>query len=285
MTLFDDVQLAFAGRYVLESEIGEGGSARVFTAQDLKHDRRVAIKILKPGIAQSIAADRFLREIRIDAGLHHPRILPLFDSGEVIGLPYFVMPYVEGSTLRARLQREGTIPVADAVRIATQVAEALSYLHSRGFVHRDVKPENILLSDDHVWLADFGIVRALQDAVTGNHTMDGMAIGTPAYMSPEQRLASPLIDGQSDQFSLAVVVYEMLAGRLPKFVAAPFDFATPTGPRMTPVRAVRADVPEGLDQVLARAMQVHEDERWPSIRAFAERLAESSVVTPPSTPQ
>ena len=228
MTLFDDVQLAFAGRYVLESEIGEGGSARVFTAQDLKHDRRVAIKILKPGIAQSIAADRFLREIRIDAGLHHPRILPLFDSGEVIGLPYFVMPYVEGSTLRARLQREGTIPVADAVRIATQVAEALSYLHSRGFVHRDVKPENILLSDDHVWLADFGIVRALQDAVTGNHTVDGMAI--VRLHEPASPVQEPDRDPQGRQHAPHALV--SCAGRS--------AWRSRTEPRRTSATALRA---------------------------------------------
>lgn len=282
MTFFDDVQRAFAGRYNVEFEIGEGGSARVFAAHDVKHDRRVAIKVLKADVANSIAADRFLREIRVDAGLQHPRILPLFDSGEVLGMPYFVMPFVEGATLRTRLQREKTLPVTDAVRIATQVAEALAYLHAKGLVHRDVKPENILLHDDHVWLADFGIVRALQDATTTGVTSAGMAIGTPAYMSPEQRLGSATIDGRSDQFSLAFVVYEMLVGHPPRLFERAATLATPSGQRLTPMRTQRDDVPPALDEVLARALQFDEDARWPSMRVFAEKLANAVSMTPPS---
>lgn len=284
VTLFDDVQDALAGRYRLESEVGEGGSARVFAAHDLKHDRRVAIKVLKAEVALSLAGDRFLREIRIDARLHHPRILPLYDSGEVVGLPYFVMPFVEGETLRTRLAREHTLPVADAVRITMQVADALTYLHEQGLVHRDVKPENILLSaGEHVWLADFGIARALQDAIIESVTATGTAIGTPAYMSPEQRMGVDTIDGQSDQFSLAIVLYEMLTGKPPTLFEKAGELAAPGGPRVTPTRSLRTDVPKQLDEVIARALQIDERARWPSVRDFATRLAESTSLTPVST--
>lgn len=284
MTLFDDIQSALAARYRLESEVGEGGSARVFAAHDLKHDRRVAIKVLRAEVALGLAGDRFLREIRIDARLHHPRILPLYDSGEVVGLPYFVMPFVEGETLRSRLAREHTLPVADAVRITTQVAEALEYLHEQGLVHRDVKPENILLSEgEHVWLADFGIARALQDAIMENVTATGTAIGTPAYMSPEQRIGVESIDGQSDQFSLAIVLYEMLTGKPPTLFEKAGELATRSGPRVTPTRSVRTDIPKPLDEVLARALQIDERARWPSMRDFAARLAESTSLTPSSS--
>ena len=277
--MFEELKDAFAGRYLLESAIGEGGSARVYAAQDLKHDRRVAIKILRVEVAQTIAADRFLREIRVDAALQHPRILPLFDSGEVLGLPYFVMPYV-GGTLRARLQREGPLPVADAVRIATQIADALQHAHGLGFVHRDVKPENILLQDEHVWLADFGIARALQGAITGNVTLTGTAVGTPTYMSPEQRIGLPDIDARSDQFSLACVLYEMLVGRPPNVFERSSIVPTPEWSRVTPARALRDGVPQALDDVLACALQIERNERWPSMQAFADRLTDLAMSTP-----
>ncbi len=278
-----DVTLAFAGRYAIESEIGEGGSARVFAAHDLKHDRRVAIKILKSSVAQGIAVDRFLREIRIDAGLQHPRILPLYDSGEVLGVPYFVMPLVSGASLRTRLQRQRTLSVVDAVRITTQVADALQHLHSKGFVHRDVKPENILWQDDHVWLADFGIVRALEDANTTSITRTGTAIGTPAYMSPEQRLGSHVIDGRSDQYSLACVLYEMLVGQPPNMLEIAGAQRTPSGARLTPAGASRADIPAALDALLARALRFDENERWPSMQAFSQQLLDLAILTPASS--
>ena len=280
MSSFEDVRSAFAGRYLLESEIGQGGSARVYAAQDLKHDRRVAIKILKPEIAQSIAADRFLREIRVDAGLQHPRILPLFDSGEVLGIPYFVMPFVDGATLRMRIQREGTLAVPEAVNIALQIADALQYLHARRLVHRDVKPENVLLQGDHAWLADFGIVRALQDAITGSMTVTGTAVGTPAYMSPEQRFGSPTVDERSDQFSLASVLYEMLTGRPPKVFDRMSVSPRSSGPRVTPARELRSGVSQALDDVLARALQMEPEARWPSMQHFADQLLEVTRWTP-----
>ncbi len=285
MSYSDELTLAFAGRYALESEIGEGGSARVFAARDLKHDRQVAIKILKLGVTQGITVDRFLREIRVDAQLQHPRILPLYDSGEVLGVPYFVMPLVANTSIRALLQREGQLPVAQAIRITTQVADALQYLHLRGLVHRDVKPENILWQDDNVWLADFGIVRALEDARTANITVTGTAIGTPAYMSPEQRLGAPTIDGRSDQYSLACVLYEMLVGIPPSIREIASGQSLRNGARVTPVRSTRTDVPAALDEALARALRFDENERWPSVQAFAQHLADvSNLATPSSVP-
>ncbi|MEO7997269.1 MAG: protein kinase [Gemmatimonadaceae bacterium] len=283
MSLFEDVKIAFAGRYLLDAEIGEGGSARVYAAQDLKHNRRVAIKILKSEVAEGLAADRFLREIRVDAALQHPRILPLFDSGEVLGSPYFVMPFVS-TTLRARLQNEATLPIADALRITLQIADALQYLHSNGLAHRDVKPENVLLQAEHVWLADFGIVRALQGATDGSVTVTGTAIGTPAYMSPEQRMGIAPVDGKSDQFSLACVLYEMLVGRPPKVFERPDALMTPHGSRVTPTSSLRHDVPKTLDDVLARALHVDENKRWPSVQEFSDRLLDLGILTPLSTP-
>ncbi len=282
MSSFEDVKRAFAGRYLLESEIGQGGSARVFAAQDLKHDRRVAIKVLRTEVAQSIAADRFLREIRVDAALQHPRILPLFDSGEVLGSPYFVMPFVGGATLRARLGRDGPLALADALRITTQLADALQYAHGLGLVHRDVKPENVLLQDDHVWLADFGIARALQDANTGNVTVTGTVVGTPAYMSPEQRMGLPTLDGKSDQYSLACVLYEMLTGHPPKLFERAGGAPTPAGRRVTPARNARREIPQAVDEAMARALQLDPDDRWPSMQAFAGQLLGLGILTPPA---
>ncbi len=279
----DELKLAFAGRYAIESEIGEGGSARVYAAHDLKHDRQVAIKILKLDVTQGITVGRFLREIRVDAKLQHPRILPLYDSGEVLGAPYFVMPLVAGTSIRSLLQREGQLSAEQAVRITTQVADALHYLHARGLVHRDVKPENILWQDENVWLADFGIVRALVDASTANITLTGTAIGTPAYMSPEQRLGASSIDGRSDQYSLACVLYEMLVGKPPSMLEIAGGQSSLTGPRVTPVRASRVDVPTTLDNALSRALRFDANERWPNVQEFARHLLEMSTLATPSS--
>ncbi|MGH8698240.1 MAG: serine/threonine-protein kinase, partial [Burkholderiales bacterium] len=180
------LQTAVAGRYAVERELGQGGMATVFLARDLRHKRPVAIKVLAPDIARNIGPERFLREIEIAAGLTHPHILPVFDSGESDGLLYYVMPYVPGESLRHRLQRERRLPVDDAVRIGREVADALDYAHRRGFVHRDIKPENVLLEEGHAIVADFGVARALAAAGEQRLTGTGLAIGTPQYMSPEQ---------------------------------------------------------------------------------------------------
>src|SRR5437660_5792682 len=200
------VQAALAGRYTIERELGRGGMATVYLAQDRKHHRQVAIKVLKPELAAALGPERFLREIDTAARLTHPHILPLHDSGEAAGLLYYVMPYVEGETLRDRLEREGQLPLEEAVRITREVASALSYAHSHDVVHRDIKPENILLSGGEAVVADFGIARALVAAGADKLTDTGLAVGTPGYMSPEQAMAEPRIDGRADTYALGAVL-------------------------------------------------------------------------------
>ena len=195
-------------RYTVERELGRGGMAIVFLARDHRHDRLVALKALRPELAHALGPERFLREIQIAARLQHPNILPLHDSGEANGLLYYVMPYVEGESLRARLEREGQLPIEDALDIACQVADALAYAHSHDVVHRDIKPENILLSGGHALVADFGIARAITAAGGERLTETGLAVGTPAYMSPEQAAADARVDARSDIYSLGCVIYE-----------------------------------------------------------------------------
>ncbi|HEU4648368.1 MAG TPA: protein kinase [Gemmatimonadales bacterium] len=214
------VRDALRDRFRLERELGQGGMATVYLAEDLKHHRKVAVKVMRPEIAQSLGAARFLREIEIAAQLTHPHILPLHDSGEAGGFLYYVMPYVEGESLRARLVREGALPPADAARYLREVADALAYAHARGVVHRDIKPENVMLSGRHALVMDFGIAKAVSEA-GGELTTVGVSIGTPAYMSPEQAVADPAVDHRADLYALGVLGYEMLAGR------TPFDGMTP----------------------------------------------------------
>src|SRR3989475_494450 len=217
---------ALADRYAVERELGRGGMATVFLAEDLKHRRPVAIKVLHPELAAAVGADRFLREIEIAARLQHPHILPLYDSGTAAGFLYYVMPYVEGESLRDRLEREKQLSLEDTLRIAGEVAGALAYAHSHGVVHRDIKPENVMLSGGTVVVADFGIARAVTAAGDEHQlTQTGTVIGTPAYMSPEQATGSAEIDGRSDQYSLACVVYEMLVGEPPFTVPTAALFA------------------------------------------------------------
>ena len=217
---FNQLRVALQARYQLEAELGRGGMATVYLAHDLQHGRRVAIKVLHPELAGAVGHDRFLREIRIASDLSHPHILPLLDSGAAVAgqsvLPYYVMPFVEGESLRTRLQREQLLPIEEAVKIGHDVATALSYAHRRGVVHRDIKPENILLTGDEAVVADFGIARAIDRAVEAEViTSAGLAVGTPAYMSPEQGAAHQEVDGRSDIYSLGCVLYEMLGGEPP----------------------------------------------------------------------
>ncbi len=207
----EQLSAALAGRYRIERELGQGGMATVYLARDLKHNRDVAIKVLRADIAATIGAERFLREIQLAAKLTHPHILPLYDSGEADGALYFVMPNVEGHSLRERLDQTRQLPVEEAVRVTSEVAGALDYAHRHGVVHRDIKPENIMLHDGHAMVADFGIGKALGEVEGEGVTKAGMSVGTPAYMSPEQA-AGETVDGRSDVYSLGCVLYEMLVG-------------------------------------------------------------------------
>ena len=270
------LRAAIAERYRIEEEIGRGGTATVYLAEDLKHARKVAIKVLRPSqIPGGYEPQRFLREIRIAARLTHPQILSLHDSGEYDGLLYFVMPYAGGETLRNRLTREGALTIDAALRITRAVAAALGYAHRHGVIHRDIKPENILLNEGEPVVADFGVATAISAAGGDNAyvTDRGFAVGTPAYMSPEQASAEPGLDGRSDQYSLACVLYEMLAGE------PPFGG---TGPRATmarhaieapePIRSRRPNVPPAIEVALARALAKSPEERYPTMADFADAL-------------
>ena len=206
---------ALADRYRIERELGAGGMATVYLAHDIKHERDVAIKVLHPDLGAALGGERFLSEIRTTARLQHPHILPLLDSGEADGLLYYVMPLVRGETLRARLERERQLPIADAVRIAREVADALQHAHAQGVIHRDIKPDNILLQDGHALVADFGIALAVQSAGGQRMTQTGLSLGTPQYMSPEQAMGERTIDARSDLYALGAVTYEMLVGEVP----------------------------------------------------------------------
>jgi TolB-like protein/tRNA A-37 threonylcarbamoyl transferase component Bud32 len=265
-------------RYALEREIGRGGMATVYLARDTKHDRPVAIKVLRPELAAAIGVDRFLAEIKTTAALRHPNILPLHDSCQDATCLYYVMPFVEGESLRQRLEREKQLPVDEALRITREVADALQYAHGRGVIHRDIKPENILLEGGHALLADFGIARAVTAACKENEklTQTGMAVGTPAYMSPEQAAADPDVDARSDLYSLASVLYEMLVGE-PPFTGATHEAIlvqrfTQTPPHAT---AKRPTVPVGLDRALVKALARNRDDRYPTVERFVQALAPS----------
>ena len=217
MTLAVPEQLAasLADRYVIERELGRGGMATVYLARDVRHGRQVAIKVLHPELAAVLGAERFLAEIKTTAALQHPHILPLFDSGTADGQLFYVMPFIDGETLRTRLDRETQLPIADAVQLTREVADALQYAHERGVIHRDIKPENILLQGGHALVADFGIALAVQHAGGQRMTQTGLSLGTPQYMSPEQAMGEKVIDARSDIYALGAVTYEMLVGEPP----------------------------------------------------------------------
>lgn len=260
-------------RYQIERLIGRGGMAAVYLARDRKHDRLVAVKVLDADLSRTVGAERFQREIEIVAGLTHPHILPLHDSGEAGGSLYYVMPFVAGETLRDKLRREKQLPLEDALRITCEVASALDYAHRHGILHRDIKPENILLEDGHAILADFGIARALGSAGDTRMTATGMTLGTPAYMSPEQSSGEREPDTGSDLYSLASVLYEMLAGE-PPFTGptAQTVIAKRLGNPPPRIRAVRASVPEALERALLRGLDPVPADRFASAAIFREAL-------------
>ena len=276
--LQDRLAEALAGRYAIERELGRGGMATVFLAEDVKHHRKVAVKVLHPDLAQALGADRFLREIEIAASLRHPHILPLYDSGEAGGYLYYVMPYVDGDSLRTRLARERQLPIDDALRISREVADALSYAHARGVVHRDIKPENILLEAGHAVVADFGIAKAVATAGQATAlTATGMSVGTPSYMSPEQSAGDPDLDGRSDLYSLGCVLYEMLAGQ-PPFSGATVESVVRqhvlTPP--PPVTQFRPAVPAPVADAVARALAKNPADRFNPVGQFAAALSDTS---------
>ena len=265
---------ALAGTYAIERELGRGGMATVYLAEDLRHHRKVAIKLLPPEIGRTLGAGRFLREIEIAARLQHPNIVPLLDSGEIEDLCYYVMPYVAGESLHDRLARGGEFAIPEAVGILREVADALSHAHARGVVHRDIKPGNILLSGRHALVLDFGVAKAVTEA-TGQEalTSSGIALGTPAYMAPEQALADPVQDHRVDIYALGVVAYEMLAGRAP-FAAATLQemLAAHVTAEPEPLGQQRAAVPPGLAQLVMRCLAKQPAERWQTADELLEQL-------------
>ena len=280
--LLERLNAALAGRYAIESEIGRGGMATVYLAHDLRHDRRVAMKVLHPELAASVGADRFLSEIKIVAGLQHPHILPLYDSGEADGLLWFVMPYSEGESLRQRLDRQRQLAVDESIRIAIEVADGLDYAHRQGVVHRDIKPGNILLAEGHATIADFGIARAIEAAKDERVTTTGIGVGTPLYASPEQATGDEALDGRTDVYSLGCVLYEMLAGEpplsgsTPKMIQARRMSETPT-----PLNSLRDTVPPALDHAIARALARVPADRYASAAEFGKALQAVLIRTTP----
>jgi rhodanese-related sulfurtransferase len=269
---------ALADRYVIEHELGAGGMATVYLARDLRHERLVALKVLRPELGALVGVDRFLSEIRVTAALQHPHILPLFESGEADGLVYYAMPHVKGETLRSRLDREHQLPIEEAVAVASAVASALDYAHRHGVIHRDVKPENILFQDGQAVVTDFGIALALSTAAGDRMTEAGLSLGTPYYMSPEQATGDRPLDARSDVYSLGCVLYEMLTGE-PPFTGrtAQAVIARILTERPRDVRALRESVPPALDRVVVKSIARLPADRYVTAARFSEALAAADV--------
>src|SRR2546426_186402 len=268
------INAALAGRYAIERELGSGGMATVYLADDLKYHRKVAVKVLRPELASVLGPDRFLREVEIAAQLNHPHILALYDSGEADGLLFYVMPYVKGESLRHKLERETQLPIDEALRITRQVASALGHAHDQGVIHRDVKPANILLYESEAMVADFGIALAVSAAAGQRLTETGLVVGTPEYMSPEQALGERELHARSDVYSLGCVLYEMLAGE-PPFTGptAQAVIAKRLADPVPAVRRLRDAVPAGVERALMGALARGPADRFASPGAFAEALA------------
>ncbi len=272
---------ALADRYKLERHLGEGGMATVYLAEDLKHDRKVAVKVLRPELAAVIGAERFLNEIKVTANLQHPHILPLHDSGDADNFLYYVMPYIEGDTLRDKLDREKQLAIEDAIEITRSIASALDYAHRQGVIHRDIKPENILLHDGQAMVADFGIALAVSQASGQRLTETGLSLGTPHYMSPEQAMGDRELDARSDIYSLAAVLYEMLAGQPPyQGPSAQAIVAKLITEKAPPVTATRDTVPGHINAAIVKALSKMPADRFATAAAFADALTNVGFTVP-----
>jgi tetratricopeptide (TPR) repeat protein len=287
--LLERLKAALADRYTIERELGSGGMATVYLAQDLKHERQVAVKVLRPELAAALGPERFHQEIRIAANLHHPHVLPLYDSGDADGFLYYVMPYEEGQSLRDKLAKEGELPIAEAVRILRDVVDALDHAHKHGVVHRDIKPDNVLLSERHALVTDFGVAKAVSEA-TGAHklTTEGVALGTPTYMSPEQAAADKHIDHRADIYAVGAVAYELLTGRPPFTGPTPQEvLSAQVTQAPEPVTKYRESVPPALAQLVMRCLEKKAADRWQTAEELLPQLealaTPSGGITPTGT--
>ena len=270
----DRLKTALADRYAIAEEIGSGGMATVYLAEDLKHHRKVAVKVLRPDLAATLGPARFLREIEVAAQLHHPHILPLYDSGDADGFLYYVMPYEEGQSLREKLAREGELPVPEAVRILRDVVDALVHAHEHNVVHRDIKPDNVMLSGHHALVTDFGVAKAVSEA-TGREklTTAGVALGTPSYMAPEQAAADPHIDHRADIYAVGALAYELLTGRPPFTGTSPqMILAAHISETPEPVTKHRKAVPAALNQLVMKCLEKKAADRWQSAQDLLPQL-------------
>jgi serine/threonine-protein kinase len=282
------LQAALADRYRLEREVGQGGMATVYLAEDLKHHRRVALKVLRPELAAALGPERFVREVETVAQLQHPHILPLFDSGTADGFLYYVMPFVDGESLRERLKREGSIPIHEAVRILHEVVDALAHAHQHGIVHRDIKPDNVMLSGRHAVVTDFGVAKAVSAAGTDKLTTVGVALGTPTYMAPEQAMGETNLDARADIYSVGALAYELLTGVPP--------FERPTAQALlsahvlekpTPPETRRSEITPALSHLVMRCLEKEKERRWQTAEEMLPALellgTPSGGVTPTHT--
>ena len=280
----DNLRKALEGAYTINRELGRGGMSAVFLAEDCKHGRAVAIKVLHPELAASVGPERFLQEIRLAARLNHPHILGLHDSGSVDGMLYYVMPYVEGESLRERLDREQQMSIEEAVHHGRAIASALDYANRQGIVHRDVKPENVMLYEGEAMVMDFGIAKAMSNVGSETLTQTGMMVGTPAYVSPEQAAGEMNLDGRSDQYSLGCMMYEMLTGERPFSAAtAQAVMAKRFTETAKPMRTIRAAVPESIERAVSKAMATDPSGRFTTTGQFGQALASGSMSTPSDT--
>ncbi|HEY7028132.1 MAG TPA: protein kinase [Gemmatimonadales bacterium] len=278
MTIDTRLSTSLSDRYLIEREVGHGGMATVYLAEDIKHSRKVALKVLRPELAAVLGAERFLTEIKVTANLHHPHILPLHDSGEAGGFLFYVMPYVDGESLRERLNREKQLPLSDALRIGRECASALDYAHRHGVIHRDIKPENILLHEGQAFIADFGIALAVRAAGGHRMTETGLSLGTPHYMSPEQAMGERDLGPRSDIYALGSVIYEMLVGE-PPFTGATAQaiVAKVLTDRVHPIRPLRSTVPPHVEEAVLRSLEKLPADRWGTGAEFAQALEMGSI--------